>query len=625
MASEEPTLEATETTLEEDAPPLSNAELRLLRLLLTRAAQPQLCRAHTVDFDRLPQPVQASEATATYFSAGDMAPKKLVEPSPSGLSMVNAETVADRQDFSTFRRWYSPQQFLETLRILIYFTRAFTGQTCDFTRQWRLMNFMAWITIPRSTFRMVMERAQQTGFFTLNANEVLGAPEHINFSLSPRSALLLYSFQLSISERAGQRYTLGGSQDNLVTIGLHFPTDLFEDLLQRGILKLWNRRYIDYFFRFEAFQMPIGPLLFSVTIVHRCHPYAVCDFLSRYFADVVQSNQLENFVPADFVLRSLRTGLLYVSSAINPHFMMRARNQAKEAVFLSQDEAKKLFPGSERKKSTGQLFLNVRCDGPSSGRARRAGEDVKPKVKEAEEINLPEFPSPETYRSWKTAARETIRAASDSPDEAFQWVLEVYRPDASHDGLRDPGKFLTLDTKLLKALTTVSRGELAREILIFKETEASKDRAVRGRQVLYLFDQYFKTNEEVGSLYSVEDLLKVRLVNDDLSTFLSNWESVISGLSHMPDETTLRDIFLRELRQSKRMEYDLEIYDRAKGGSEQHTYLFLKNSIKEMLTRRGSVRTVTGSHAPTVISTVQQLPRDQPAPPEEVKVASPER
>ena len=91
-----------------------------------------------------------------------MAPKKLVEPSPSGLSMVNAETVADRQDFSTFRRWYSPQQFLETLRsgvqaerlrlehfvnpefrmqearILIYFTRAFTGQTCDFTRQWRL-------------------------------------------------------------------------------------------------------------------------------------------------------------------------------------------------------------------------------------------------------------------------------------------------------------------------------------------------------------------------------------------------------------------------------------------------------------------------------------------------------
>ena len=211
--------------------------------------------------------------------------------------------------------------------------------------------------------------------------------------------------------------------------------------------------------------------------------------------------------------------------------------------------------------------------------------DSKPKVKEAEVIKLPEFPTPESYRSWKTAVREKIRAASDNPDEAFEWILEVYRPGASHDTLRNPGKFVTLDTKLLEALTTCSRGELARDILIYKETEAAKDVAVRGRQVLYLFDQYFKTNEEVGSLYSVEDLLKVRLINDDLSTFLSNWESVMSGLSHTPDETTLRDIFLRELRQSKRLKYDLEIYDRAKEGTDQHSYAFLKNSIKEMLVR----------------------------------------
>ena len=68
MASEEPTLETSEPTLEveeppvEEAqqPPLSSAELRLLRLLLTRAAQPQLCLAHTVDFDRPPQPVHVS-------------------------------------------------------------------------------------------------------------------------------------------------------------------------------------------------------------------------------------------------------------------------------------------------------------------------------------------------------------------------------------------------------------------------------------------------------------------------------------------------------------------------------------------------------------------------------------
>ena len=214
-----------------------------------------------------------------------------------------------------------------------------------------------------------------------------------------------------------------------------------------------------------------------------------------------------------------------------------------------------------------------------------SAQEEKPKAKEAESVKLPEFPNPETYRSWKTATRESIRAASDKPDEAFQWVLEVYDKGASHEALRNPQKFLTLDTELLAALTKVAKGQLARQILNFKEAEAGKGRAVRGRQILYLFDQYFKTNEEVGSLYSVEDLLKVNLLGDELSSFIHNWESVIAGMSHIPDEVTLRDILLRQIRKSSRMKYDLEIYDRAKEGSKEHSYNFLVQSIKDLLTR----------------------------------------
>ena len=215
----------------------------------------------------------------------------------------------------------------------------------------------------------------------------------------------------------------------------------------------------------------------------------------------------------------------------------------------------------------------------------KGGEDDKPKVKEAENIRLPDFPNPETYRAWKTATREAVRAASDRPDEAFSWILEVYAKDADHDKLREPGKFLTLDTKILAALTKVAKGELSRQVLTFKETEAVHGRAVRGRQVLLMFDQYFKTNEEVGSLYSVEDLLKVTLHSDDLTTFLHNWESVIAGMSHVPEEMVLRDILLRQIRKSSRMKYDLEIYDRAKEGSASHSYAFLLKSIRDLLTR----------------------------------------
>ena len=48
------------------------------------------------------------------------------------------------------------------------------------------------------------------------------------------------------------------------------------------------------------------------------------------------------------------------------------------------------------------------------------------KVKEAETLRFPEFPTPEKYRSWRTAVREEIRAASDRPDEAWTWLLKVY-------------------------------------------------------------------------------------------------------------------------------------------------------------------------------------------------------
>ena len=215
----------------------------------------------------------------------------------------------------------------------------------------------------------------------------------------------------------------------------------------------------------------------------------------------------------------------------------------------------------------------------------KSDDDGKPKAKEAETIKLLDFPTPETYRSWRIAAREAIRAASDRPDEAFSWVQAVYAKDQSLEGLRDPGKFLTLDTKLLSAISKVVKGELARQIVNYKESEAAHARAVRGRQVLYMFEQYFKTNEEVGALYSVEDLLKVSLINDDLSSFLHNWESVIAGISHVPEELTLRDILLRQIRGCHKLKYDLDTCDRAKEGTETHTCQFILSSIKNLLTR----------------------------------------
>ena len=114
-----------------------------------------------------------------------------------------------------------------------------------------------------------------------------------------------------------------------------------------------------------------------------------------------------------------------------------------------------------------------------------------PNIKEADSLKFPEFPRPENYRKWKTAVREEIRASSDKPDEAWEWLMEVYqdREDTRRLllELSNPRQFVTLDTKILAQLSRVAKGDLGTQILNFKEVEAASGRVVRGRQVLFMF------------------------------------------------------------------------------------------------------------------------------------------
>ena len=120
---------------------------------------------------------------------------------------------------------------------------------------------------------------------------------------------------------------------------------------------------------------------------------------------------------------------------------------------------------------------------------KKPEDDDTPKAKEAEAVKLPDFPNPETYRSWKISVREAVRAASDKPDEAFKWVQEVYDRAASMEHLRETGKFPDIRHEdPFSPFARRKRGILARQIINFKESEATANRAVRGRQVLLMFE-----------------------------------------------------------------------------------------------------------------------------------------
>ena len=58
-----------------------------------------------------------------------------------------------------------------------------------------------------------------------------------------------------------------------------------------------------------------------------------------------------------------------------------------------------------------------------------------------------------------------------------------------------------------------------------------------------MFEDYFRTSEEAGSLYRVEDLLGVVRTGEsveDLRRFLNRWDATIAGMETPPDDLVLR-------------------------------------------------------------------------------------
>ena len=148
-----------------------------------------------------------------------------------------------------------------------------------------------------------------------------------------------------------------------------------------------------------------------------------------------------------------------------------------QSVFFTPTEAIKTPPNDSPKSVTKQQQVM----GPSElielvkALTQREEKD-KPKTKEAELIKLNNMPAPESYRTWKNHVRDEVKSCSDRPDEAWLWLNEVYDQERAREELekklQDPGKFLTLDTKLSAALTRSAGGDLATRILNFKEQQS---------------------------------------------------------------------------------------------------------------------------------------------------------
>ena len=180
--------------------------------------------------------------------------------------------------------------------------------------------------------------------------------------------------------------------------------------------------------------------------------------------------------------------------------------------------------------------------------------------------------------------------------------------------MADPGdKYRILDAKLARALRIAANGNATYQVRIQEEIsrhtaeEEAQDRPIRGRQVLLIIHQFYKTSEEFGTHYSPKHIYMLKCPNNKkLEVFLNEWHTTIARIPKATDEDQLREQFLEQLRNCDCMGHALRINDSADPRDEKRSCSYLLAQVNRQLALRRqkgneeAIKTKLMGRAPTV-------------------------
>ena len=96
----------------------------------------------------------------------------------------------------------------------------------------------------------------------------------------------------------------------------------------------------------------------------------------------------------------------------------------------------------------------------------------------------------------------------------------------------------------------ISSGESLSEDLTLKAREfAQRSQILRGRQLIWMMIDYFKTNRSFQEQYTWQDIEALQWQGDEkLQWFYTRWKFITASLSTSIPEQYLRDTFLSKIR-----------------------------------------------------------------------------
>ena len=106
---------------------------------------------------------------------------------------------------------------------------------------------------------------------------------------------------------------------------------------------------------------------------------------------------------------------------------------------------------------------------------------------------------------------------------------------------------------------------------------------MKRRQVLWEIYHHYQIGVTEGSLINLQDLMSVRLNNDNLRAFLNDWESVLAVMATAPTDDVLETLFRTQLSFSSSMKEEIAHYERLDVGHPDKPYTFLVSAVRKHL------------------------------------------
>ena len=137
--------------------------------------------------------------------------------------------------------------------------------------------------------------------------------------------------------------------------------------------------------------------------------------------------------------------------------------------------------------------------------------------------------------------------------------------------------FDVLDANIASALNRIIHNTQFKRNFSLEEQKAQKeDRFFRGRQIAYLFYEYFRVTGANDSVENCADLFTIGLRNDDdLQEFDSKWDGILLSMTTIPTDDILEGLYKIRIRESEKLKTVLDLYD-----LEIHQKLSVPNFLK---------------------------------------------